>query len=192
MNNNNQWKGSELLQPIQEVISMSKTEKKEVAKSGKQELQTRAERTLSPFDEMDRMFENLWRQSWLPRGFMRPLEMGLGNIPAPFEGRTPSVDVIDRDKEVLIKAELPGVKKEDLDISISDDSVTIRASTRHEEKEEKGKYFRREMSRGEFVRTLALPAEVDGAKAKASFKDGILELTAPKVTQSKRHKVTVS
>jgi HSP20 family protein len=192
MNNNNQWKGSELLQPIQEVISMSKTEKKEVAKSGKQELQTRAERTLSPFDEMDRMFENLWRQSWLPRGFMRPLEMGLGNIPAPFEGRTPSVDVIDRDKEVLIKAELPGVKKEDLDISISDDSVTIRANTRHEEKEEKGKYFRREMSRGEFVRTLALPAEVDGAKAKASFKDGILELTAPKVTQSKRHKVTVS
>jgi len=171
---------------------MSKTEKKEVAKSGEQELQARAERTLSPFDEMDRMFENLWRQSWLPRGFMRPLEMDFGNIPAPFEGRTPRVDVIDRDKEVLIKAELPGVKKEDVDISVSDDSVTIRASTRYEEKEEKGKYFCREMSRGDFVRTLALPAEVDGAKAKASFNDGILELTAPKVTQSKRHKVSIS
>ncbi|ALP52001.1 heat-shock protein Hsp20 [Candidatus Tenderia electrophaga] len=170
---------------------MAKSEKKDVAKSGGQELQSGAGRGLSPFEDMERMFETFFGQSW-PRRFMRPFEMDWGNLPAPFEGRTPKVDVINRDKEVVIKAELPGVKKEDLDISVSDDSVTIRASTKHERKEEEGEYYRRETSSGEFVRTLALPAEVDGAKAKAEFKDGVLELTAPKVVASKRHKVSVS
>lgn len=169
---------------------MAKTESKDVTKSRSQELQRGG--ALSPFEEMERMFQSLWGQPWWPRRMMRPFEGEFGNLPAPFEGRTPKVDVIERDKEVLVKAELPGVKKEDLDVSVSDTSVTIRASTRHEEKKEEGEYYRREMSRGEFVRTLGLPAEVDGAKAKASFKDGILELTVPKVVESRRHKVSVS
>lgn len=170
---------------------MAKSEKREVAKPEGQALQTRASRALSPFEEMERMFDTFFGQPW-PRRFMRPFEVDWGKLPAPFEGQTPKVDVIDRDKEVVIKAELPGVKKEDLDISVSNDSVTIRASTKHEEKEEEGEYYRREMSRGEFVRTLTLPAEVDGSKAKAEFKDGVLELTAPKVVASKRHKVSIS
>ena len=59
---------------------------------------------------------------------------------------------------------------------MTDNNVTIRASTKHEEHEEKGGYHRREMSRGEFQRTVSLPVEVKGEEAKASFKDGILEL----------------
>ena len=110
---------------------------------------------------------------------------------APFEGKTPKVDVIDRDNEVVVKAELPGVDKKDLDISVTRNSVTIKGSTSHEEKEEKGNVYRREISRGSYSRTLSLPAEVKEEQAKAKFKDGILELTMPKVEKSKRRSIKV-
>jgi HSP20 family protein len=111
---------------------------------------------------------------------------------APFEGKTPSVDLIDRDNEVVVKAELPGVDKKDLDISVTSNTVTIKGRTSHEEKEEKGDYYRCEISRGEYARTLALPADVDETKAKASFKDGILELTLPKKEKAKKRKIEIS
>jgi HSP20 family protein len=103
--------------------------------------------------------------------------------------KVPKVDVVDRENEIVVKAEVPGVEKKDLDISVSDNSVTIKGSTRREEKEEKGDYDRREISVGSFSRTVALPAEVDGNKAKANFKDGVLELTIPKAEKAKRHSV---
>ena len=147
-------------------------------------------RMLSPFEEMERLFE-----SSFPRGWLRPHRWGWpswGELPAPFEGKTPSVDVIDRENEVVVKAELPGVDKKDLDISVTNNTVTIKGKTSHEEKEEKGDYYRCEISRGEYSRTLALPAEVDESKAKANFKDGILELTLPKKEKAKRRKIDVS
>ena len=110
---------------------------------------------------------------------------------SPFEGRSPKVDVIDRDKEIVVKAELPGLKKDDLEVGIIDNRFTIKASTKHEEETEEGEYHRRELSTGSFVRTLILPADVDGAKAKALFKDGMLELTMPKQEQAKRHNVKI-
>ena len=72
----------------------------------------------------------------------------------PYEGKTPSVDVIERDNEIMVKAELPGVDKKDLDISVTSNTVTIKGSTSHEEKEEKGDYYRCEISRGSYSRTL--------------------------------------
>jgi HSP20 family protein len=104
----------------------------------------------------------------------------------------PKVDVIDRDEDVLVRAELPGVEKKDLEISTSDTSVTLKATTRHEEKEEKGDYYRCEITRGSFARTIALPSQVQSDKAKANLKDGVLELTLPKVEKSKRRTVTVT
>jgi len=103
--------------------------------------------------------------------------------------KVPKVDVIDREGEVVVKAEIPGVEKKDIDISVGEDAVTIKGEIRHEEKEEKGDYYRCEISRGAFSRTVALPAAVDGAKAKANFKDGVLELTLPKVEKAKRHTI---
>ena len=76
-------------------------------------------------------------------------------------------------------------------MSLTDRTITIRASTRKEEKEEKGEYFRREISTGEASRTLRLPAAVDGQKAKAEFKDGILEIVVPKIEKAKRVQVEV-
>ena len=144
---------------------------------------------LSPFDEMERIFENFSTKGWLrPFHWDAPL---LGDIVSPLERKIPSIDVLDRDDEIVVKAELPGVEKKDLDISLTNNSVTIKSSTSHEEKEEKGDYYRCEITKGAYMRTVALPSEVDDAKAKASFKDGILEIKMPKVEKSHRRSLKV-
>jgi len=164
--------------------------KTEVAKTKGQEMQKAAPmRAMSPFEEMDRMFE-----SFFPRAWMRPFRGELpiwSELAAPFEGKMPKVDVIDRDDEIVVRAEVPGVDKKDLDVSMTDDTVTIKGTTSHEEKEEKGDFYRCEISRGSFSRTVALPVGVDGAKAKAKFQDGVLELTMPKTEKAKRVSVKV-
>ena len=86
---------------------------------------------------------------------------------------------------------MPGVKKEDLNVTINNQTITIRISTKEEKKEEKGKYFRREITRGEFQRTVSLPDNVDDENAKASFNDGILTVTIPKTEKSKRKTVEI-
>src|SRR5688572_26777047 len=89
-------------------------------------------RALSPFEEMDRLFE-----SFFPRGWMRPFRTEWPTWPEMMPAaRVPQVDVLDRDADILVRAEIPGVKKEDLDVSLTDDSVTIRGSARREEEEE--------------------------------------------------------
>jgi HSP20 family protein len=163
---------------------------KEGKKESKQALQ-KAEpaRTLSPFEEMDRLFENYFGRGWLhPFRWERP---SWGDLTMPFEGKLPRVDVVDRDDEVIVKAELPGVDKKDLDITVTDNTVSIKGSTSHEEKEEKGDYYRCEISRGVFSRMVALPADVDAEKASSKFKDGVLELTLPKVKAAKRRTIKV-
>lgn len=165
--------------------------KTEVARSKGQELQKATPmRALTPFEEMDRMFD-----SFFPRGWMQPLLRdwpSMGEMAAPFEGRMPKVDVINRDAEIVVRAEIPGIDKKDIDVSMTDTSVTIKGTTSREEKEEKGDYYRCEISRGAFSRTVALPAGVDASKAKARFQDGVLELTMPKTERTKRVSVKVT
>jgi HSP20 family protein len=159
-----------------------------MAEESKKEVQSTPARTMTPFDEMDRMMNRFFRRGW-----MRPWRFEWPTFPEMemSEMKVPSVDVVDRENEVVVKAEVPGVDKKDLDISVGEDSVTIKGETHHEEKEEKGDYYRREISSGSFSRTVPLPATVDGAKAKANFHDGMLELTIPKVEKAKRHNVKV-
>jgi HSP20 family molecular chaperone IbpA len=102
----------------------------------------------------------------------------------PFQAHAPKVDVIDRGRELLVRAEIPGVTRDELQLSLTDRTVTIRGETHKESKEEKGDYFRREIASGSFQRTLALPCDVAGDHAKATFKDGVLELVLPKVGKS--------
>lgn len=142
---------------------------------------------LSPFEEMDRMFDSLLGRGW-PRSWMQPL---VPSWPEHISLRMPKVDVIDKDDKVIVRAEVSGVKKEDLEISVSDDMVTIRGCTSYEEKEEKADYYRSEISRGEFSRTVTLPCTVDSDHSSAKLEDGILELTMPKLEKSKRHTIKV-
>jgi HSP20 family protein len=103
----------------------------------------------------------------------------------------PKIDIIEGDNEIKVHAALPGVKKEDLDVSLTNQTVTIRSSTKQEEKQESGEYYRREISRGEFQRTVSLPCQVDSDQAKASFKDGILELVMPKLEKTQRKSIEI-
>jgi HSP20 family protein len=114
-------------------------------------------------------------------------------MPSLFETRMPSVDVVDRDKEIVVKAEIPGIDKDDLQVSVTDRTLTIKGESRHEEESEEeseeGDTHRREIRRGSFHRTMTLPADVDGGKAKAEFKHGMLELHLPKARGAKKHSV---
>lgn len=151
-------------------------------------------RALSPFEEMDRMFDSMFEgffPSRLLSGFGRGLSPWGEALPRTVM-RFPKADVIDRDSEVVVHAEVPGIAKEDLEISVSDNSVTIKGETKKETKAEKGEYHRCEISRGSFSRTIALPSAVTPDGAKATFKDGMLELTLPKVQKSKRRTIKVS
>ncbi len=139
---------------------------------------------LMSFDEFDHFFDNFLSRRW-----PRLLDW---NIPTLPEISLPKVDILDHADDIEVQAALPGVKKEDLEVSVTNQSITIRSSTKEEKKEEeKGKYFRREISRGEFQRTVSLPDNVDGEKAKASFKDGILKVTIPKTEKSKRKTIEI-
>ena len=165
-----------------------------MAKEGKKETKQALKKAepgeaLSPFEEMDRWFDNYFSRRWLHP--FRPARPEWGDLPMPFEGKMPRVDIVDRDDEIIIKAEVPGVDKKDLDISVTENTVSIKGSTSHEEKEEKGDYYRCEMSSGSFARVVPLPADVDAEKASSKFKDGILELTLPKMKKAKRHTIKV-
>lgn len=137
----------------------------------------------SLFGDFDRMFDDFMSRRWL-----RPFGNGFAELAAA----APSVDVIDRDNEVVVRAAVPGYKKEEIEISVSNSTLTLKGETKSEQKEEKGDYYRCEISQGSFSRTIALPAEVDESKAKASIKDGMLELVLPKLEQAKRHTISIS
>ena len=103
----------------------------------------------------------------------------------------PSVDIIEDEKEYLVKADLPEVKKEDVKVTVEND-VLIITGERKIEKEEKGKkYHRIERAYGNFVRTFNLPIEAEGAKVSAEFKDGVLKVHLPKTEKAKQKSVEV-
>ncbi len=139
--------------------------------------------------ELERHFESLFQRDWIKPTRLELPEWSRRGI---LELKTPKVDIVERDNDILVRAEIAGVKKEDLDVSITDTAITIKGSTCEEIKEEKSDYFRSETMKGEFSRTLALPAKVDGSKAESTYKDGMLEVIVPKLEQAKRHKVTVA
>lgn len=163
-------------------VAKLKPESKEIRKS-------EPTRTLTPFEEFDRYFENIF-----PHGWLRPTHWewpAWAETKAPFGGKLPKVDVIDREKEVLVRAEVPGVEKDKLDISVTENAITIKGTAHHEEKEEKGEYYRCETSHGTFTRTVALPTDVDSEHAKAKYTDGVLEVTVPKLKKAHRRTVKI-
>ena len=104
----------------------------------------------------------------------------------------PSVDISETDSEYLIKGEIPGVKKEDVKVTIQDGMLTIQGE-RKQEKEEKGKKFHRiERSYGSFVRSFRVPDDADENSVKAEFKDGMLNVTLAKSAKAKPKAIEVS
>ena len=136
-----------------------------------------------PFRDMEEMFERFNRPlGWRQRGGQEIMAGG---------DWVPRVDIAETDKEFIIKADLPEIKKEDISITVDKGVLTLRGE-RKQEKEEKDKKFHRiERLYGSFTRSFTLPANVDGTKVDASFKDGILQLTIPKTKETKPKEIEV-
>jgi HSP20 family protein len=128
----------------------------------------------------DDVFEDLFREV-----FRRPtFEAG--------EADEPPVEVAESDGEVTVKLQVPGVEKDQLSLTVSDDQLTVRGETRKESEEKRKNYYRQEIRYGAFQRSIPLPVEVDGAKAHAELKNGMLTVVLPKSTQPKAKEIKVA
>jgi len=127
--------------------------------------------------EMNQMFDDIFR------GFDLT-SFGGGRSFGDF---SPSVDVREDEKEVAIKAELPGMDEKDIEVTLADEALTIRGEKKEEqEKEDKGKgYWHRETSYGSFLRVIPLPEGLDTEKIDARFKNGVLTVTLPRLKEAK-------
>ena len=108
-----------------------------------------------------------------------------------FSGWSPALDITQDKDNVFVKVELPGLKKEDIDISLHEGMLTIAGERKQEKKEGEGETFREERYFGRFHRTVTLPTQVDAANVKASYRDGILEIQLPKAEEAKPKQIEV-
>ena len=129
-------------------------------------------------EAMDRLFEE---------SFIRPRVGWL----APLGAGALAVDMYETDQDVVVKSSMPGVKPEDIDITITGDTLTIKGETKAEEKVEKANYVRQERRYGAFSRSLTLPTTIVAEKAKAEFENGVLTLTLPKAEEVKPKTIKV-
>jgi HSP20 family protein len=168
-----------------------KTAKKAPAKAaggGGDEAQALEQRMMGPLADLEKIVGQFRRMPFGGFDLSR-----FGPLPSLFEGRTearfPSMDIVNREKEIVVRAQVPGFDKEDIDVSLTDRTLKISGESHHEEETEEGDLHRHEIRKGSFSRVVTLPEDVDGRKAKASFKDGMLELILPKSRAAKKHSV---
>lgn len=162
---------------------MAKAEEKAVATKKPTEITSRVE---DIEHWMERFMDDMWRRPfpslfgrdrWLP---IRPLSM-----------RMPSIDVYEEKDSVVVKAELPGMKKEDIEVNLAEETLTIKGEKKEDTEVKEDDYYRRERSYGSFSRSVGLPCEVKGDAIKASFKDGVLEIRMPKTEEAKKKSISV-
>ena len=130
-------------------------------------------------EAMDRLFED---------SVVRP--PGGGEL-APFGAGALAVDMYETDDAVVVKSAIPGIKGEDIDISVTGDTLTIKGETSTEDEVEEENYVRREMRYGSFARSVALPVPIVADEAEADFEDGVLTLTLPKAEETKTKAIKV-
>jgi HSP20 family molecular chaperone IbpA len=106
--------------------------------------------------------------------------LGLGRDFPAFEQRwMPQIDVLRRGDDLVVRADLPGMKKDDISVDVTDNVLTIRGERRQEKKEEREGYYWHERSAGSFFRSIPLPDSADADRAQARFEDGVLEISVP-------------
>lgn len=105
---------------------------------------------------------------------------------------SPSVDISETNDAYLIKGEIPGVKKEDVKVSVQDGMLTIQGERKMEKEEKNKKFHRVECSYGNFVRSFRMPDDADESKVKAEFKDGMLNVSLPKTEKAKSRSINVA
>ncbi len=123
---------------------------------------------------MDRFFRNFFRRSpwWDEGGEVAVLE--------------PNVNVYEDDSNVIVEAQVPGLKKDDLQLNVTGDRLTLRGETKYEKEKKDRNYHLQEVQYGSFERSIPLPCEVATDKAQAGLKDGLLRVTLPKTENAKK------
>ncbi len=139
---------------------------------------------LSRWDrDMERMMGDFFgRRPWWPERWFRTEEMEL---------TAPVVDLYEEKDDIVVKAELPGIEKDKIEVNLADHTLTIKGEKKKEEEIKEENYYRSERSYGSFMRTLELPKDVHADKVKATFKNGILEVRLPKTEEAKTKEVKV-
>lgn len=127
-------------------------------------------------EAMDRLFDD---------AFTRPLSLGNGSWSVP------AVDMYQTDNEVVVKAALPGIKADEVQINVTGEVLTLKGEVNHKEEVKEKAYHIREQRWGAFERSIALPANVVADKAKADFENGILTVTLPKAEEAKPKSITI-
>ena len=145
-------------------------------------------RTMPLTRSMEEFFEDFpprrWMETFEPLGWKWPVGID-------YE-RAFRLDVIDHERELVVRAELPGVEKEDVTVEIAGDRLLIEAERKFEEEEEKENFYRHELGYGKLMRTVALPDEVDADNVHAELKEGILSIDLPKIRVAEKHTVKVA
>jgi HSP20 family protein len=129
------------------------------------------------FSEMEEMMDRMLGRNW---PFMRPLR----RITQSSSGWTPHVDMYEEGNEVVVKAELPGISRDDVDVTLENGDLVIKGERKSENEVKEESYYRMERSFGSFYRRLPLPEGTQADQISAGFKDGVLEVRAPKPTST--------
>jgi HSP20 family protein len=134
--------------------------------------------------DLERLFDDLWwGHNWLAP---RSSRSALGTPSSSGQAWMPDVEIFHRDSELVVRADLPGLAKDDVKIDVMDDRLTIQGERRQEREDRQQDYYRSERSYGSFYRQVVLPPGAMTDQAKASFKDGVLEITMPAPPESAR------
>jgi HSP20 family protein len=135
--------------------------------------------------DMERMMEDFFGRRirpWWPERWLRTEGIEL---------TAPAVDLFEEKDDIVVKAELPGIDKNNVEVNLTNHTLTIKGEKKKEEEVKEENYYRAERSHGSFVRMLELPKDVHADKVKASFKNGILEVRLPKTEEAKTKEVKV-
>ncbi len=162
---------------------MAKAEEKAVTTKKPSEITSRVE---DIEHWMERFMDDMWRRPF-PSLFGRDRWLPI----RPSSIRMPSLDVYEEKDAVVVKAELPGMKKEEVEVNLVGESLTIKGEKKEDNEVKENDYYRRERSYGSFLRTVALPCEVKSEEIKASFNDGVLEIRMPKTEEAKKKSISV-
>lgn len=138
---------------------------------------------LGNWEPIDRLFD-----SWISPRVGSAAGRTRGNGAAVY---TPPVEILQEKDEIVLRAELPGVKSEDIDITVHETTLTLKGSKKAETDEKREGYSYSERQYGEFLRTFQLPATVESEKVRAEFKDGILKVHMPLAEEAKPRKIEV-
>ena len=126
-------------------------------------------------DEMDRTFDRLMRDFGITRRHLSPGESRARGGTRP-QMWAPRIEAVQKDDQFIVRAELPGLKREDVQVELTEDAVTIHGERRDEHEEQREGFYHSERDYGEFYRTIPLPQGAIGESAEATFRDGVLEI----------------